>query len=89
MWQVWYGWLQLLDYTLEQLWWRMDAKDRAKTCITHIQAQDGELVIRGDYPVHCAELLDGMRDASGGLCVCCGRYAMHPGRLLPLCRSCA
>jgi hypothetical protein len=84
VWNVWHGWLMLLDYTLEQMWWRMDECDRAGT---YTQALNGELVILCDYPQHCGELLDALRDASGALCLCCGGYAMTLGPL-PLCHSC-
>ena len=81
------GWLALLDFTLDQMWWGLSPKERAAVRITHVIGEHGALVVRGAYPVKCEDLLIAMRDASAGLCVCCGQYAVS-WAVLPLCRVC-
>lgn len=88
LWSVPDGWLTLLDYTLEQVWWRLSPLERASVRITSIGCVDGQLVVQGVYPHKCDQLLTDMSDASSTLCVCCGLYAVDQAAL-PLCRVCA
>ena len=88
MWQVWHGWLSLVDYTLEQMWWRLDPALRGRVHITHVHAVNGLLVVRAEaVATNVQALLDDAKEASADLCCCCGDYAVVWGPL-PLCRRC-
>jgi hypothetical protein len=81
------GWLRLLDHVCDQMIILLEPNDLAEVCITSVTERGGEMVICASVPAHCWQadlLLDAARDASAGLCTCCGDYAQIAG----LCYRC-
>ncbi len=85
------GWLMLLEFTLSQIEIFTTRAEREEIQILGVRTECGEMVITADIPAHLttvALIIDQAREASGGICVCCGGYATVKNLWSPLCRSC-